>query len=344
MVIKVGVVGLGKMGRLHLRNCRFVKDTKVVAVADASKRSLMLANDMGIKQLHQDYHELLKSADLDAVIISLPNFLHLESICATAEAGKDIFVEKPLATSVAECEKIIDAVEESDVKLMVGHNYRFMDCVEKLKAEYEKGTVGDIELATLELCLNGPFAPSLEPTPVQEWYFSKEKIGMGCLDSCYHLIDLFQWFFGDAEALHANLGYRYHLPYEDNSIVILRSKKGSTKGVLNVGWFSKAIFPKFDFRVILHGTSGFISTDQYVPRNLYIHAAKESIKNLARRIIGTKIHPLAYTYFYASYFKELQCFFESLKSRSEPPVTMENALKTIKIIEQIYQNEEETSA
>lgn len=342
MVIKVGVVGLGKMGRLHLRNCRFVKDAKVVAVADASKRSLMLANDMGIKKLYQDYHELLKSTDLDAVIISLPNFLHLESICATAEAGKDIFVEKPLASSVAECEKIIDVVEESGVKLMVGHNFRFIDSVQKLKTEYEKGTVGDVELALLELCLNGPFAPSLEPTPVQEWYFRKEKIGMGCLDSGYHLIDLFQWFFGEADVLYANLGYRYHLPYEDSSIVILRSKKGSTKGVLNVGWFSKAIFPRFDFRIILHGTSGFMSTDQYTPRNLYVHAAKEAIKNIARRIVGIKIHPLTYTYFYASYFKELQCFFESLKNGSEPPVTMESALKSIKIIEQIYQTKEGT--
>jgi len=342
MVIKVGVVGLGKMGRLHLRNCRFIRDAKVVAAADASKRSLLFANDMGIKQLSQDYNEILKSPDLTAIIIALPNFLHLESICAAAEAGKDIFVEKPLATSVVECEKIIDAVKKNGVKLMVGHNYRFIDCVEKLKAEYDKGTVGDVELATLELCVNGPFAPSLEPTPVAEWYFSKDQIGMGCLDSGYHLIDLFQWFFGDPTLLYANLGHRYLLPYEDSSMVILKSKKGSTKGVLNVGWFSKAIFPKFDFRIILHGTTGFASTEQYTPRNLYVHATKEAVSNIARKILGMEIQPLTYTYFYASYFKELQGFFESLKNETEPPVTMESALETIKIIQQIYENKEGT--
>lgn len=336
-MIKVGVIGLGKMGRLHAKNCRFIEDVKVVAVSDSSKKKLETANDLGIKRLYNDYTDLLKSADIDAVIITLPNFLHLECICAAAEAGKDIFVEKPLARSVVECEIIADVVKRKGVKLMVGHNYRFFDSVEKVKREFERGLVGDVELATLNLTLNGPFAPSFEPTPVPEWYFTKESIGMGCLDSGYHLLDLFQWFFGEADVLYAHLGYRYHLPYEDSAIVVLCSKNGPTRGVLNVGWFSKAIFPKFDFRMILHGTAGFISTDNYVPRNLILHAAKEGMKNILRRSLGMKIHPLTYTYYYASFVKELQHFFDCIKNNSAPLVTIENARKNVEIIERIYQ-------
>jgi predicted dehydrogenase len=336
-MIKVGVIGLGKMGMLHLKNCLSIKGVIVVAVSDVSKNRLQWAKKLGIKHLFSDYKDLLKSADVDAVIITLPNFMHLESICAAAEAKKDIFVEKPLARSVAECKIIADAVEKNGVKLMVGHNYRFFDSVKRVKREYERGTIGDIELATLELVLNGPFAPSLKPAPVSEWYFSKESIGMGCLDSGYHLIDLFQWFFGEADVLYAYLGYRYHLPYEDNAIVVLRSKSGSTKGILNVGWFSKAIFPSFDFRVILHGTAGFLSTDQFTPKNLYVHAIKEGVKNILRRVCGRKICPLRYTFYYASYVEELEHFFNYIKYNSDPPVTVEDAIKTINIIEQIYQ-------
>ncbi|MFX1536806.1 MAG: Gfo/Idh/MocA family protein [Promethearchaeota archaeon] len=336
-MIKVGVIGLGKMGRLHAKNCRFIDDVKVVAASDSSKKKLEMVDNIGIKYLYKNYADLLKSADIDAVIITLPNFLHSESICAAAEAGKDIFVEKPLANSVVECKTIANVVKKEGVKLMVGHNYRFFNSVEKCKREFEKGLVGDVELATLDLILNGPFAPSLEPTPIPEWYFTKESIGMGCLDSGYHLIDLFQWLFGEAYVLYAHLGYRYHLPYEDNAIVVLHSKKGSTKGTLNVGWFSKAIFPQFDFHMLLHGTAGFISTDNYAPRNLYLHAAKEGTKNVVRKLVGRKIHPLTYTYYYVSYVKELQHFFDCIKNNSEPSVTIENAQKNVEIIEQIYQ-------
>jgi len=335
-MIRVGVMGLGKMGSLHLKNCQFIDDVKVVAVSDSSKKKLQLANDMGIKRLYNDYTDMLRADDVDAVIITLPNFLHLESICATAEAGKDVFAEKPLAGSSIECKKIVDVANKQGVKLMVGHNYRFFDCVEKVKNEFERGALGDVELANLNLVLNGPFASSIEPTPVPEWYFSKEGIGMGCLDSGYHLIDLFQWFFGDAEILWAHLGYRYHLPYEDSAIVVLRSKNGSTKGVLSVGWFSKAIFPKFDFCMSLHGTAGFISTDNYTPRDLYLHAAKEGMKNILRRFLGIKISPLTYTYYYASYAKELRLFFDCLKNDNAPPISGLVALRTMEKIEEIY--------
>jgi predicted dehydrogenase len=335
-MIRVGVIGLGKMGMLHLRNCRFIDDVEVVAVSDSSKKRLQRAKDMGINRLYSDYSDMLSSADVDAVIVTLPNFLHSESVCLAAKMGKDVFVEKPLGRSIIECGKMIDRVEKEGIRLMVGHNYRFFDCVEKIKREFETGIMGDIELATMELVLNGPFAPSIKPTPVPEWYFDKEKIGMGCLDSGYHLIDLFQWFFGDAKVLWAHLGYRYHLPYEDSAIVVLCSKNGSTRCVLNVGWFSKSIFPSFNFRIILHGTAGFSSTDKYIPRNLFLHAAKEGTKNIARRLLGIKISPLTYTYYYASYFKELRHFFDCIRNNKTPIISGIDSLKTVQIIEEIY--------
>jgi predicted dehydrogenase len=336
-MIKVGVIGLGKMGMLHLKICKLIEDVKVVAVSDVSKERLRWAKRLGVKQLFSNYEDLLKHADVDAVIVATPNFTHLHVIRAAAEANKDIFVEKPLARSVAECKIIADIIKKSGIKLMVGHNYRFFDSVKRVREEYEKGAIGDVEIATLELVINGPFAPSLEPTPVPEWYFDKESIGMGCLDSGYHLIDLFQWFFGEADVLYAFLGNRYNLPYEDHAIVVLCSKGRTTKGILNVGWFSKTIFPNFNFRLILHGTAGFLSTDHFAPKNLYLHAIKEGVKNVLRKMIGKGVYPLRYTFYYASYVEELVHFFDCIKSGSDPIVTIEDAIKTINIIERIYQ-------
>jgi len=338
-MIKVGIIGLGHMGLLHLRNTRFIKSIKVVGVADKSKKGLSEAKKFGIRNLFDDYKELLKLADLDAVIISLPNFLHEESVTFAAERGLHIFIEKPLARTLSECENIKRAVQRNGVKLAVGHNYRFFDHVQKLKAEVEKGTLGDIEIANFEHFVNGPFAHPLEPVPIQDWWLDAQLSGGGALlDQGYHLVDLFRWFFPDPEVLYVNLGYRYDLPMEDSAIVALKSRHTSTRGIVSVGWFQKMLFPHFNFRLNLQGTTRFLSTDHFVPRNLYLYAVKEALKNTLRRITGRKIKPLSYTYYYTSYIKELQHFFEGIQRDPipNPLANVTDGLEAIRIVEESY--------
>lgn len=338
-MIRFGVIGLGKMGILHLRNCRLLPNAQLVSVADISKRNLERAKGLGVKETYLDYWELLARSNVDAVIVTLPNSLHKESIFAAAESGKHIFVEKPLAMSSKDCQEIGRKIESCGVRLMVGHNYRFFDSVQRVKRLYDDAAVGDVEVTTLELVLNGPFAPSFNPVPVSDWYFTRDGLGMGCLDSGVHLIDLFQWFFGEPSVLYANLGYRFNLPYEDSAVVVLQSRRQRTKSVMNVGWFSKMIFPKFNFRLILHGTNGFLSTDSFLPRSLYLHAAKEAVKNTTRHLLGRDIHPLTYTYYYSSYYEELRRFCEAINEDKEPEIGVKDAEIVARTIEQIYQFE-----
>jgi len=183
-------MGLGHMGLLHLRNTRFIEGIQVVAAADKSKKALAEAETYGIRNLFKNYQDLLAVADLDAVIISLPNFLHEKCVVEAAEKGLHIFVEKPLARNTRECESIRRAVQRNSVKLVVGHNYRYFDHVQKLKTEFDEGTVGDVEIANLEHYTNGPFAHPLEPVPVPDWWLNPELSGGGALlDQGYHLID-----------------------------------------------------------------------------------------------------------------------------------------------------------
>jgi len=332
--INVGIIGLGKMGKLHLRVSRYMDDAKVVAVADPSPRAVRAAQKEGVRTVYGDYHELLRDPGVDAVIITLPNFMHLEAALAAVAAGKHVFVEKPLAMTSADCERIDDAATRRGVKLMVGHNYRFFDATRKLKADYDSGAIGDVVLSTFEL-VHGPLAPSLESQPVPEWYFDREKVGMWLLDLGYHVADLFRWLFGDAEVVYARLDNHYGFPYEDNAIVVLQSQAGP-KGVLHVGYFAKLVFPAFDFRVILHGTAGCLSTDQFVPRNLRLHAAREGIANMLRRITARRIKPLSYTYFYSSYVEEQRHFFDCLRNGKEPAVGARDAFGTIRLLEDVY--------
>ncbi|MCK4478512.1 Gfo/Idh/MocA family oxidoreductase [Candidatus Bathyarchaeota archaeon] len=338
-MLNVGIIGLGHMGRLHMMNCLHVDGIKVVAAADSSKRALKKAKLVGVKNLYMDYHDLLNdSSNVNAVIISLPNFLHLESVQLALEAGLDIFVEKPLARNVKECRKIVKLVKSSGKKLMVGHCMRFIDAIEKMKVVADKGRIGNLEVVTIEQILSGPFAHGTVPAPVPEWWFDPKKTGGGALlDLGYHLIDLFRFFVGmDGKILFSCFDHKFNLPFEDGAIAILCSSDSSVKGIINVGWYQKSVFPEYNFRAILHGNAGYMSSDDLVPRNIILHAVKEGAKNFLRKVVGKKIRPLSYSYYYESYYKELQHFFECVKNDSEPSVSAMDGLKTIELIEEAY--------
>ncbi len=341
-MLKVGLIGLGNMGRLHMMNCLHIDDIKIIAVADPSKKALKRAKSIGVNELHSDYHYLLKRAKsigIDAVIISLPNFLHFDAIQLALEAGLNVFTEKPMANTVAECQKIVNLVERSGKNFMVGHNFRFLNTIEKMKDSLDKGYIGNLEVVTIEMIGNGPFSHPAVPKPVSDWWFDSKKTGGGVLlDKGSHLIDLFRYVVGEAKILFSCLDYKFNLPVEDCAIVVLSSSDSSTKGIINVGWYQKENFATFDFRMILHGNAGFIASDPFMPSHFYLYAMKEGTKNLLRRITGKKIHPLSYLEVYESYYKELKHFFDCVKKDSKPSIgaSAVDGLKIIELIEEAY--------
>ena len=335
-MLKVGVIGLGNMGKLHLMNALRINGVEVVAAADKSERNRKYTERYHVKT-YDDYNNLIDSEKLDAVIISLPNFLKKESVFRAAENKLDIFLDKPLSRNIAEAQEIVHKIEKENVRLMVGVNYRYFDCVQKLKNHLDDGRIGDVAIATSELILNGPLSHGLVPAQVPEWWFDKEAAGGGALlDLGYHLIDILFWMFGNLQVTYSNLGYMLNLPVEDAGTVVMKSKNKYTTCIINIGWFSKSIFPNFNFRINLHGTAGYDSTEFYTPRNLRIHAVKEGALNFLRKMSRKEIHYLSYTYFYYSFYRILDLFFETLKKGAKPPISLEEQLDVIRTIDSVY--------
>jgi len=337
-VLKVGVIGLGTMGRLHLQNCIQMENVEVVAVADSSKRALMKAKSLGVSNLYSDYHELLESssAKMDAAIIALPNHLHFGCIQSAFESGLHVFVEKPMANTLEECENIVKLEKKHGRRLMVGYYMRFIRFIEKMREIAESGELGDLEVVTLEEVTNGPFSHPAIPRPVSEWWFTPKEVGGGVVvDLGSHLIDMFRFFAGDAEVMYSSLSHKFDLPMEDGAIVILGSPQSSVRGIINVGWYQKSSFPNFNFRMILHGTAGFLTSDLLRP-NLYFHAAKEGAKNILRRLVGKSIRPLSYSEIFEAYYKELEHFFSCVREDAQPLISSLDGLEATKLIESIY--------
>jgi len=342
-LLRVGVAGIGHIGKMHFFNLSKLKDVELVAVADKSKKNRVLANHLGVKEVYSDYSDLFEKGKLDATVISLPNFLHVDAVELASENGIDVMMDKPLARSVEEAKEIISAIHRNNTRLMVSTNFRYFPHVQKLKNLLDVGMIGDVVLVTLEHIMNGPWSHPLYPKPTPDWWFDKELVGGGALmDNGYHTLDLFTWMFGNCDVESAQLGFRYNLDLEDSATLIVKSKSG-TQGIINCGWFSNVLFPKLDFRVIAHGTTGFLNTDELRPSSLYLHATKEAILNFGRRLIGKPLDLLSYTYYFTSYARVLEIFLDRLREGTEFPISLDQQIGVLRSIEKAYQIYEESN-
>lgn len=311
--INLGLIGMGQMGKTHFRNCFGLRHAKLIAVSDISEKSLHEARRANLEYTYKDYNKLIGNSKIDAIIISLPTFLHEECILKAAEASKDIFVEKPLARNVDEGENILSKVRKTGVKVMVGYPLRFSARFTRLKDRIKQGVFGDIQIATAANIGPGPFSGRIEesrPMPVPSWWFEKNLTGGGALlDLGSHIINLFKWYFGKTTHIKSYLGHRFNMDLEDHAICLLRFGDCPV-AIINVGWFSR------DFRIDadLYGTSKHVSVS---------HKAS-GLLSLARRVEKSP------------FYKELQYFVDCIKTDMSPSPSAEEAVEDLKVIATAY--------
>ncbi len=247
--VKLGIIGLGYIGQIHLRHSLKLANAQVVAAADLSPKALEQAKSFGVKKTFSNYEDLLKDPEVDAVLISLPTHLHLECTRQAAEAKKDIFLEKPIATTVEEAKEIISLSEQNSVKLMLGYPLRFNSGFGKVKEDLDNGLIGDVENAHATYISSGPFfhrAEGYSPVPVPDWWFNTQSTGGGVLvDLGCHVINLLRWFFGEIIDIKGYFGHRFNMDFEDSAMCLAKFDSG-TVSAINVGWFSQEYLLRID--------------------------------------------------------------------------------------------------
>ncbi|MCW3995064.1 MAG: Gfo/Idh/MocA family oxidoreductase [Candidatus Bathyarchaeota archaeon] len=319
---KLGIIGLGYIGQLHLKHGLKLSNAEVVAVADSAPQALEKAKEMGIKKTYLDYTELLKDPLIDAVVISLPTHLHLACAQLAAEDKKDIFLEKPIAVNVAEAKEVISAAERNSVKLMIGYPLRFNKNFLKLKADMENGLIGDIENAHAIYVSCGPFfhrADGHSPSPVPEWWFNTKLTGGGVLmDLGCHMINLLRMLFGEVVEIKSQLGHRFNMDFEDSAMCLAKFSSG-TVVALNVGWYSQEYLLRLD-------VLGSV-------RNV-------SVSHMPASTIATAYQLLTRgtTSFIQPHFDELQHFVNCITNDKVPCSTGLDGLRDLEVISKAYKN------
>jgi predicted dehydrogenase len=325
--VNLGIIGLGHQGKLHLRNAFRLREAKVVGVADASEKALRFARKMGVKNVYADYEDLLKNEHLDAVIIGLPNFLHLEGTVRAAEAGKDILLEKPLARSVEEGRKILSSVDSNNVRLMMGYGLRFHPVLRDIRDKIEDGFFGDVQICDATNVSGGPFTSRSDrvgPVPVSSWWFDKELVGGGALlDLGTHMIDLLSWYFGEVADVRSYLGHMFNLDLEDVATCVLMYNGGPVATV-KVGWFSKEIMQS----VQVFGTA----------KNISVGISPSSTLRIVWKDLKSKLgwHSCSPN------FLELEYFVKCLLNDEQPEPSGEDGLRCLQVVSLAYENSFET--
>jgi predicted dehydrogenase len=191
--LKIGVIGVGGRGRLADQAHCPEEGFRIVAGADVSTKALedfkeRIGEDVFVTE---DYKELLAREDIDAVFITSPDFLHEEQGVAALEAGKAVYLEKPMAISIEGCDRLLEAAYRTGSKLYLGHNMRHFPAINKMKEVIDSGMIGEVQAAW---CRH--FIGYGGDAYFKDWH-SEQRLSNGLLlQKGAHDIDVIHWLAG----------------------------------------------------------------------------------------------------------------------------------------------------
>lgn len=236
--IKVAVIGCGSISKhRHIPEYASNSNVELVAFVDPIIERAQHYAELHGGKAYSNYVDMLKAEKVDAVSVCTPNYLHAEISIAAANAGAHVLVEKPMATTAAESEAMIEAAKKNGVFLMVGHNQRLMPPHVKAKEILETGKLGKVLTFRTSFGHPGPEGWSIDGR--ESWFFRKEEAIMGAMgDLGVHKSDLIRWLLDDEVAQVAAFVGTLHkegTDVDDNATCLLRMKSGAT-GSLVASW------------------------------------------------------------------------------------------------------------
>jgi len=254
--IGVVVVGYGFMGTTHLESWSLIPEARILGVVGRHKaKAQHIAKKYKVK-VYPSLESAIKKREVDVVDICTPTFTHCPLVVQAAEAGKHVFVEKPIALTLRDADAMIKAAERSRVKFMVAHCLRFFPEYMKVKEIVSQGTIGEPVMARAHR--SGP----LPRWGRDNWFSDKSKSGGVAVDLAIHDVDFLRWCFSDeVRRVYASVNrlVRKGGTSSDHALIILRFKQDAIAHV-EASWAVPDQAP-FTTYFELAGTKGWLSVD-----------------------------------------------------------------------------------
>ena len=302
----LGVVGVGTMGKQHAWNIRrLIPEAQLIAVADADlERARKVAAELEVEHYYDSVEALAERRDVQAVVIVTPAKFHGAAMRVCAEAGKDVFCEKPFTLTVEEADEVLEVTQRAGIRLQVGHVRRYDPPNVRANQRIEAGEIGDPVLFK---------SLGRDPAPPPVSYLASGVNGMFFQDSAVHEFDLGRWMMNDEIAEVHAYGAVLVCPelakYDDidSALVSMKFSRGALGAVEN---YMQAGYG-YDIRTEIVGSKGTIITG-------YLQQSAEVVLTAAGARTDVVDHFLVR--FREGYLNEMRDFVQTILADGEPKV------------------------
>lgn len=297
----VGVIGVGSMGHNHVRIYSELENANLVAISDMVRGTLDKVSKEFNTVGYVDYDNILQIDDIEAVNICVPTVFHHDVVMRAIEAGKNVLVEKPIASKLNEAEEMITAADDAGVILATGHVERFNPAVRVAKRLLDDNVIGEIVTANSKRL--GPYPPRIRDVGV-------------AIDLAIHDIDIFNYLFeSKANTVFANMSSKLkNCEFEDHAEIMTKYDNGILS-ILETNWLT----PYKKRQLNITGVDGIISVD-YGKQTVTLYKENNQVENVK---VENK-EPLK---------EELRSFVNSVQNKTEPEVSGKDGYEALRIVD-----------
>ncbi len=257
--MKYAVIGVGNMGKNHVRSVHEMPELELVAVADANLAAAQAKTKLYGCQSFSDYQEMLAQVDIDAVSVCVPTTKHLEVASACMRAGKHVLLEKPIAHTVEEGRTLQALAKECGVQLMVGHIERFNPAVQKVKALLAEGAIGRV--VTIIARRVGVFPPQIRDANI-------------AVDLAIHDLDIVSYLLDELPDEVVAGKQRNHIELREDSVEFFLRYPSATAFV-QANWITPVKIRKLN----ITGMEGYLEMDYMTQKILYYKSNYEKFRD-----------------------------------------------------------------
>ena len=304
--IRVGLIGAGRIGKLHIEHLiQNIPEVELTTICSLNRPNLeAIAAQFNVPKVTTDYNALLADPQIDAVLITASTDTHVDMSQAAAKAGKHIFCEKPIAFDLEQIDETLAIVEKAGVKFQVGFNRRFDASFKRVRDAVATGEIGEPHI--LRITSRDPAPPPLDYVKVSGGIF---------LDMTIHDFDMARYLIGDEVVeIYATGGVRVDPQIGeagdiDTAVITLRFQNGVIATIDN----SREAVYGYDQRVEVFGSKGMVTAANPLTDTVTFSGSE-----------GTRAASPPYFFverYKAAFLAELQAFFACIQEDTLPPVT-----------------------
>jgi myo-inositol 2-dehydrogenase/D-chiro-inositol 1-dehydrogenase len=319
--LRVGIAGLGRLGKRHAEQIAFrTRGAQLVSACSPVSAELGWARaELGVQTLHEDFVAFVRDPQLDAVVLVTPTSLHADQTIAALEAGKHVFVEKPLALNVEDCERVEQvAARRPDLVAMVGFVRRFDPSYARAAADIAEGAIGRPFVVRSQTCdRNDPDGFFVRFAPTSGGIF---------MDCSVHDIDLARWMLGRPKALRAfATGTNALHPAlaefgdVDNGLAVVEFE-GGARAVL---YASRTMAHGHETSTEVIGTAGKLTVGEHAARDRVVRSDGHGVRHAVVKDF--------YERFEAAFAAEMAAFVAACRGEKPLTLTLADALEATRI-------------